>query len=324
MSISRNLVGGLAVTAIALALVAPTALSALSGSGNVTDIVQLNVATSSLGALSSTAAGGSASGSPVTSGANAFTLDNSGSNVDTFVRYDWGASPYYGGVAGQTGITLRGTTHVISDLLWFRQITTLAAGTTSSEYFAPLVLKSGVARATFVPGGNACTGWAGSATGGFSASSAGSFTFRYYEASSQTDDAPLTSDTFHYCLDAANSLAYIGESASFTTATLVYSYGGDSANGALKNYQYEFLNGAQTEGNTYCLTGITGSGTNAMPNLAQCQKLPFELTGATTVKMGVLFDPPAYFPSVNQGGALTYGLSGTQWNPYASSTTNSA
>lgn len=314
-----------AAIALATALAAPTALSALTGSGNVTDVVQLSVVTGTLPALTSSASGSSASGSPVTSGESAFALDNLGSNVDTFVRYDWAASPSYGGDAGQTSITIRGATHRISDLLWFRQTSVVQAGTTTSDYFSPIALKAtGVSRATFATTGNACSGWVGSPAGGFTATSAGTLTLKYHAASGQADDAPVTSDEFHWCLDVANSLVYLGKSASFTAATLVRSYGADSTNGVLKTYHYEFLSNTQTYGNKYCLAGVTGAGTAATPDLVQCQKLPYELAGVTTVKLSVLFDPPMYFPSVNQGGALSYSVSGTQWNPYASSTTNAA
>lgn len=316
-------VAGVAILVAGLA--APTALSALSGSGNVNDIVQLSVVTGTLPTLTATATGGSASGSPVTSGNLAFTLDNLGSNVDTFVRYDWSASPYYGGVPAQTGITIRGVTSAISDLLWFRQAGVTSGGTVASDYFSPLVLKaSGVARATFASSGNACTAWAGAPANGFTATAAGTLTFKYYAASAQTDDSPVTSDTFHYCLDTANSQAYLAKGASFTGATRVVSYGADSVSGVLNTYQYEFLSGSQGVGNKYCLVGVSGTGTGATPNLAQCQKLPFELAGVTQVKLHVLFDPPTYFPSANQGGSLTYAVAGTQWNPYASATTNPA
>lgn len=314
-----------ATVALVAALALPTAISSLTGSGNVTDVVQLSVTTGSLPALASSATGSSASGAPVTSGASAFTLDNLGSNVDTFVRYDWGLAPYYGGDAAKSSIGIRGATHRISDLLWFRQSSIVEAGTTSSDYYSPLVLKAtDVSRATFAATGNACTGWSGTAADGFAATAAGTLTYKYYGAESQTDDSPLASEEFHYCLDVANSLVYLGKTASFTAATLVSSAGADSANGALKTYQYEFLSSAQTKGNKYCLTGVTGAGTAATPNLVQCQKLPYELAGSTTAKLFVLFDPPAYFPSVNQGGALTYSIAGTQWNPYASATTNAA
>lgn len=314
-----------AVLALAAALAAPSAMSALTGSGNVNDIVQLGVVTSSLSTLTASATGSSASASPATSGSSAFTLDNGGSNLDTFVRYDWSATPHYGSEASQTSIAIRSTTHLISDLLWFRQGSVLSAGASQADYYAPLVLKnSGVSRATYTATGNACSAWSGAAADGFTATAAGTLTFRYYAASSQTDDSPLTSDTFHYCLDTANSQIYLGKTASFTAATLVRSYGTDSANGVLKTYQYEFLSGTQTAGNKYCMVGIAGTGTSATPNLVQCQKLPYELAGTVQAKMYVLFDPPAYFPSVNQGGAITYALSATQWNPYSSGAENSA
>lgn len=315
------------VAAACLLLAAPAAYAALAGSGQVTDIVQLTTSTGTLSALSSTASGGSASGSPVTSGASAFTMTNSGSNVDTLIRYAWGTTPYYGASAASTSITIRSATHQVGDLLWFQQQTLNAAAVaTTSDYFSPLIVKNAasVATATFASAGNACTGWTGAPGAGFTAVAAGTFTFKYYAASSQSNDAPLTSDTFHYCLDTGSSQVYLGKSASFTAATRVYGYATESTGGVLKTYRYPALSGAQTAGNSYCLVSITGTGTSATPDLAQCQALPFELAGSTTAKLYVLIDPPAYFPSANQGGAITYGITGTQWNPYAAATTNSA
>lgn len=315
------------VAAAVVALALPTALGTLSGSGNVTDIVQLSTSTSSLNAISASPTGGSASAAPTTSGSSAFTMTNSGSNVDTLIRYAWGTTPYYGASSASTSISIRSTTYYISDLLWFKQQTLDSASTaTTSEYFSPLLVKNvaSVGAATFSSAGNACTAWSGTAGSGFSAAAAGTFTFKYYGASSQTNDAPSTSDTFYYCLDTTNSQVYLSKSASFTSATRVYSYATESVNAVLSTYQYQALSGSQSAGNKYCLVSITGSGTSATPDLAQCQFLPFELGGSTTAKMYALIDPPAYFPSVNQAGTITYAISGTQWNPYAASTQNSA
>lgn len=315
-----------AALALALAVAAtPSAWSALTGSGQLNDVVSLST---SVGSIASSALTTS-TGTPVAS-STAYAVTNGNSNVDTFIRYDWSTTPYYGSSSGQTSISLRGTTYIISDLLWFKQEVVSGSGTTTtSSYFSPLLLKNSasIARVTWSSSGNACTAWTGSAAVGFSATAAGTFTFKYHGASSQTDDTPSTSDTFHYCLDTTNSQVYLGTSAAFGSATRVRSYTADSALGILNTYQYEFLSGAQTTGNKYCLTGYTGSGTSATPDLAQCQYMAYSTSGAASAKVYPLFDPPAYFPSGNQAGAssvLTYALSGTQWNPFAYTTTNTA
>lgn len=321
-----NRLSWIALAAAAALALMPAALGALDGSGNVSDIVQLTTSTGTLSVLSSSASGGSASGSPVTSGSSAFALTNSGSNVDTFVRYAWGTTPYYGASSSSTSISIRSTTHYISDLLWFKQQKVAADTTlTTSEYFSPLVIKNAasVQTATFSSLGNACTAW-GSVPASFSPAAAGTFTVKYYSASSQTNDAPTPSDTFHYCLDTTNSQVYLGTSASFASGTRVYSYATNSANAVLNNYQWQLLNSGQTNGNFYCLTSYTGTGTSATPDLSQCQKLAYETLASTSIKLYVLQDPPAYFPSVNQAGTITYAVAGTQWNPYSQSTTNSA
>lgn len=318
-----GLAAGALLAAFLLAL--PAVQAELTGSGNVTDVVQLSTSTGSIAAsaLASTAA------APVASG-SAFTVTNSGSNVDTFIRYAWQTTPYYGSTSSQTSIALRGTTYYINDLLWYKQETVSGAGTTTtSEYFSPLVIKNAasIARVTWTSAGNACTAWTGSAAVGFLAAAAGSFTFKYHAASSQTDDAPSTSDTFYYCLDTTNTQVYLGKSTAYGSATLVKGYTTNSVLASLQTYQYPFLSGSQSNGNNYCLTGYTGSGTSATPDLAQCQKLAYSTSGAASAKLYPLFDPPAYFPSANQAGggnAITFGIAGTQWNPYAYSTTNTA
>lgn len=303
----------------------PTGNSALTGSGQLNDVVQMTTATGTIAASALT----SSSGSPAAS-SSPFSMHNSGSNVDTYIRYDWSTTPYYGSDSGQTSIALRGTTYYITDLLWFKQeIVSGASATTTSEYFSPLKLNNAAtnSRATFTATGNACTGWTGSAAGGFSATAAGTLTFKYHAASSQTDDTPSTSQTFYYCLDTTNDKVYLGTSAAFASATLVSTYTANSAVGTTYTYMYEFLQSGGAEGNTYCLNGETGSGTSATPDLVQCQKMTYSLLGSAYGKLYPLFDPPAYFPSGSQSGAssvLTYALSGTQWNPYAYTTTNSA
>lgn len=317
----RALLVVLAVGGIALA---PSALGTLTGSGLLNDVVSLTTTTGTLAAATLT----TTDGSPVASG-SAFHVTNSISNVDTFIRYDWSSSPYFGATSTDTSIALRGTTYYISDLLYFKQETINGVGTTTtSDVFAPLVIKNAasVSRATFTAAGNACTAWTGSAAGGFSATAAGSFTFRYYLASAQTDDTPSTSITYYYCLDTTNSQTYLHTSASFTGATLVKKYTSDSVGGVLNTYQYELATG-QSNGNKYCLTAYTGAGTSATPDLAMCEKLAFGLLNSAAGKLYPLFDPPDAFPSSNQEGAantITYSIAGTQWNPYAYTTTNSA
>lgn len=305
-------------------LALPGALSALSGSGNVTDVVELSPTVTTVGSLVSTAS--SASGPPVASSAM-FTVTNGGSNVDTFVRYAWSTTPYYGASTGSTSIVIRSATSYISDLLWFKQETVDSASTaTTSLTYTPLLIKNAASIATvsWTSSGNACTGWTGTPVGGYSAAAAGTFTVKYHLSASPVNDGSVTSESFHYCADTTSARVYLGESAAFGAATLLEVYSTNSADAILKNYQYQLLPASTTAGNRYCLTGFTGSGTAATPDLAQCEKLPYELNGATTAKLGVLYDPPTYFPSVNQGGTITYTLSGVQWNPYASSTTNSA
>lgn len=307
-----------------LGLSAPTALSALSGSGQLHDVVQLATSTSNVPASEL-----ATSGAPVAS-AVAYSVTNSNSNVDTYIRYDWSITPYYGADSSQTSIELRGTTHTIADLLWFRQETVTGTGSTvTSPYFSPLVLENAAAnaRVSFSPAGNACAAWSGSPASGFSATSAGTFTVRYHVASAAVDDAPLTSEAIHYCLDTTNSNVYLGESASFASATLVAAYTTNSLALAVKTYQFELLPASATAGNKYCLVSVSGSGTSATPDLAQCSKMPYSLADSSTARLAPLFDPPAYFPSGNQAGAaniITYALSGTQWNPFAYTTENGA
>lgn len=323
-TLRRGMAARWATTLLTIALLAtPTALSALSGSGNISDNVDLATARGSLDASELTT-----DGDPVAASL-AFSLNNGGSNVDTFIRYGWAVTPYYGGTSTDTAITLRGVTHQVADLLWFKQQVVAGSGaTTTSEYFSPLILANdGVsATSTWSSGGNACTAWTGTPAIGFSATAAGTFAFSYHSAASPLDDTP-DGATYHYCLDTTNSQAYIGETASYDSATKLDKYTSDSLAGILKAYQYEFILSGTTEGNLYCLTGYTGSGTSATPNLVQCQKLPYSTSGSSTVNMYPLFDPPAAFPSANQGGvseSLTYALSGTQWNPFSYTTTNSA
>lgn len=312
------------MTAAFVAAGAPTALSALTGSGQLVDAVQLTTQTGSIAGSSL-----STSGTPVSSG-TPYSVHNSGSNVDTYVRYDWSTTPYYGSSSGDTSMSLRGTTYYISDLLWFKQEGVTGGGTTTtSSYFSPLVIENAasVTRATWTSDGNTCTSWTGSAASGFSAASGGSFTFMYHDASSPTDDTPSTSDTFYYCLDTTNTRVYLGTSQSYDSGTLLSAYSRNSDITNAYTYQYQFLSGAQTNGNRYCLASYTGSGTAATPDLVQCQKLTYSLSGSAYAKLYPMFDPPQYFPSSNQGGSanvITYALSGTQWNPYAYTTTNSA
>lgn len=312
-------------SALAILATSPTALSALTGSGQVSDVVRLTTVVGSIAGSAMT----SADGSPAAS-SSAFHAHNSNSNVNTYIRYTWSTTPYYGPTTTDTTISIRGTTHAISDLLWFKQESVSGAGvTTTSESFTPLLLanSASIATVTWTSAGNACTGWTGSPAGGFSATSAGSFTFRYHAASAPVDDTPATSDAFYYCLDTTNSKIYLAKSTVFGSATLLSLYTRNSGIASVQTYAYEFLSGAQAEGNTYCMTGVTGSGTSATPDLAQCQALTYSRSGSAASKMQPLFDPPAYFPSVNQAGgssAVTYALTGTQWNPYAYTTTNSA
>lgn len=305
---------GAAVILLTLAALAPTAYSALGGSGNVTDFIALTTVDGSLDTLVATAA--SASGGIVSS-ADSFHVHNSGSNVDTFLVYAWASSPTVGGSA--PSITLRGTTHYVSDLLWFRQETVdSASASTLSSWYSPLVVKSdsGVKSVVFTPSNDACAGWVNN-PGGLTLAAAGSFTVNYYTTSS-TNDAPATTSAVHYCVDTTNSRVYLNSAADFTGATLVEKYTTNSANGVLKTYQHTIAT------NKYCLYAIVGTGTSATPELHQCSMLPYEQAGTTAAKLHALFDPPSYFPSVNEGGAVAFSVNGVQWNPYASSTTNEA
>jgi hypothetical protein len=321
---ARRVLAVLGVVAAA-ALLTPVALGTLTGSGQLNDIV---AETTSVGTISGSSLTTS-DGTPVASG-TAFTVTNSNSNVDTLIRYDWSTTPYYGSSSSQTSIALRGTTYQIADLLLFKQQAITGAGTTTtSEYFSPLALKSAATSSleSWSSAGNACTAWTGTAAVGFIKTAAGSFTFKYQTSGSAVDDAPTTSDTFYYCLDTTNSQVYLGKSTAFGSATLVSMYTTDSALATLKTYQYELLSGSQANGNKYCFLSVQGSGTSATPDLVQCSKLAWSASGAATAKMYPMFDPPAYFPSGNQAGAssvVTFAIAGTQWNPFAHTTTNSA
>lgn len=321
---ARRILTALAALAIVSAA-APAALGTLTGSGQLNDIVSLSTSTGSIAGSAMT----TTDGTPIAS-ASSFTVTNSNSNVDTFIRYDWSTTPYYGSNSAQTSITLRGTTHQIADLVLLEQsITTGAGATTTSAYYAPIALKSGATTslASWSSAGNACTAWTGVPAVGFLATSAGSFTFKYQTSGSPVNDAPTTSDTFYYCTDTTNSQAYLGKSTAYGSATLVSAYTINSVLATLKTYQYEFLSGAQATGDSYCLTGFTGAGTAATPDLVQCSKLAWSSSGAATAKLYPMFDPPAYFPSGNQAGAssaVTFAIAGTQWNPYAYTTTNAA
>jgi hypothetical protein len=322
---ARRALPWVVVAAVLSCLAIPTALSTLSGSGQLTDVVQLSTTTGTLAGSTLASSGGAPAAS-----SSAFTMTNSNSNVDTLIRLGWTAMPYYGTTTSQVSISLRGTTYVISDLLMFKQETTTGAGsTTTSQYFAPLMLNNSAnnTRATFTSAGNACTSWTGSAAVGFTATAAGTFTFKYYDATTQTDDTPSTTSSYNYCLDTTNSQVYVGTSASFSTATLVQMYTTDSALATLKTYQFEFLPGSYTHGDKYCFVSVTGSGTSATPDLQQCMFLGYSSSGAATVKLYPIFDPPVGFPSANQAGSasvITYQITGTQWDPYAHTTTNSA
>lgn len=305
---------GTAIVLAALAAITPSAYSALGGSGNVTDFIDLTTEDGSLNTLVATAA--SASGGIITS-SDAFHVTNGGSNVDTLIMYSWASSPTVGGAA--TSIALRSTTYHISDLLWFRQETIdSGAASTLSAYYSPLVVESAsnVQSATFTSDGNACTGWANN-PGGLTLTASGSFTVKYYTTSA-TNDAPSTTSAVHYCLDTANNRVYLNSAADFTGATLVEKYTTNSANGVLETYRYGIAS------NQYCLYAIDGSGSSATPELHQCSALPFEQPASTAAKLYALFDPPAYFPSVNKAGTVAFSLSGVQWNPYSSSTISEA
>lgn len=325
--ISSKRIASVLVLALVVGLAAvPTVLGALGGSGNTTDIVQLSTTVGSVGTLTSTAAAPDAS-------STAFTMTNSGSNVDTFLLYGWNGNnlPYYGASSGNTAISLRGVSYSISNLLSFKQETVTGSGTTAtSAYYSPLVLKAATSSATtMTPTGNACTGWTGTASGAFTKVASGTLTLPYQVTGSVANDAP-SSATFSYCAGTEGSVSavYLSKLGSPTFATTdstqIVLYSESSSNGVLKSYQYEFLPGGHTAGNKYCLTGFTGTLTDTKPDLAQCSMMPYSTLGVATAKLSVLYDPPALFPATNQGGALTFAVSGTQWNPYASGTTNSA
>ncbi|HET6404256.1 MAG TPA: hypothetical protein VFH78_06375 [Candidatus Thermoplasmatota archaeon] len=321
VSSGTRLTIALATAAVVAALAAPATFAALSGSGNVTDYVQLSVDTGTLDTLTASAASGS--GAIVTSGDDAFQISNAASNVDTFLFYGWSNAPYFGASPLQTSIQLRGTTYPISDLLWFRQETVNSAGgLATSQVYSPLVIKSAsdVKTVSFTSSGDACSAW-GAAPEGAVPSAAGSFTTKYYTAAS-ANDAPSTSDAVHYCIDATNSRLYLNAAASFTGATAIDLYTVSSTT-SLRSYQAELVRSDGT-GNKYCFFAVNGAGTSATPELRQCQKLPYEMDGVTSARAYVLFDPPTFFPSTNQGGAVTFAVAGVQWNPYSGAAVNTA
>ncbi|MHB8634703.1 MAG: hypothetical protein ACYDBQ_12215 [Thermoplasmatota archaeon] len=303
----------------------PVALGTLAGSGQINDVLSLTVSTGTLAA--STLA--SAAFAPVVD-ASSFTATNSNSNIDSFVLYAWGTTPYYGTSSSQTSIAVRGTTYQIGDLLWFKESATPGGGSaTVSQYFSPLLVKNSasITRATFTTAGNACTSWTGTPAVGFIATSAGTLTFKYYDSTTQTDDTPSTTASYNFCLDTTNDQVYLGTTTAYGSNTLIKVYTTNSVLGVLQPYQYEFLPGSYTHGNLYCLTSFTGSGTAATPDLGMCQKMSYQAAASSTAQIFPMFDPPAAFPSDNQLGTtsgLTYGASGTQFNPYATGTTNSA
>jgi hypothetical protein len=308
---------------VGLAAISPVSMASLSGSGNLNDVVSLTVSTGSLAASTLTT-----SGTPIAS-STAFNVNDGTSNVDTYILYAWSTTPYYGTTSSQTSIDLRGTTYQIGDLLWFKQAIVSGSGTTTtSQYYAPLLLKNSasITTVTWTSAGNACTAWTGTPAVGFIATAAGTFTFKYHDATTQTDDAPSTTSSYNYCLDTTSSQVYLGTSTAYGSNTLIKVYTTNSVLGILQSYQFEFKPGSYTTGNKYCMSGFTGSGTSATPDLAMCEMMPYSTSGASSAKLTPLFDPPTYFPSGNGlgGNAITYAASGTQWNPYSSSTTNSA
>jgi hypothetical protein len=322
----HNVVGRIAGIAVALGLllvVASPALASLAGSGQVTDVVNVAVDTSSLASSLLQTTGGQ----PIASSSD-YVFDNGNSNVDTFTKFAWGTTPYYGGSSSQTSVSIHGTTYQISDLLYFEQETRTGAGTVAtSSIFAPLLLKNSatIADVTFTTAGNACTAWTGSPAVGFIAASAGTMTFKYHTVASPTS-APATTQTFNWCLDTTNSQVYWGTAAAYASDTLVVLYSTNSALATLKTYQYDFIPTGVANGAYYCLTSITGSGTAATPDMGMCEYLPYSSSGSAQGHLYPLFDPPAAFPSGNQLGssaAFTYTVTGTQWDPYQSSTTNS-
>ncbi|MHB8585899.1 MAG: hypothetical protein ACYDDF_08720 [Thermoplasmatota archaeon] len=329
MTHSRRTLGTLvAVLVTGATILSSSSLTSasLSGSGQLTDVASVNTDTGSVASSALT----TTPGVPAAS-STGFSIDNSNSNVDTFARWTWATTPYYGTTSSQTSVTIRGTTYQIADLVYFKQETVSGTGTvTTLDTFAPLLLKNSatIGDATFSTAGNACTAWTGTAATGFLAASAGTLTFKYHTASSPTS-AASTSQTFDYCLDTTNDQVYLGTATAFGSDTLAVVYSTASALATLKTYQYAFVPTGQSTGAKYCLTGYTGSGTSATPDLAMCQYLPYSSSGATKANLYPLFDPPADMPSGNQAGAsnfLTFSISGTQWDPYQPSvagTTNS-
>ncbi|MHB8606400.1 MAG: hypothetical protein ACYDCK_14225 [Thermoplasmatota archaeon] len=306
---------------------APFALATLSGSGQLNDIVAISTTTGTI----ATAALTTPDGTPVQS-ATLFTMTNSNSNVDTFIRYDWTSSPYYGASSSNTSIALHGTTYYISDLLYYKEVTVTGGGTTTTaDALMPLTMKNSGTQntVTWTSDGNACTAWTGSAALGFAKASSGSFTVKFYLGSTyaSNDNTPTTSQTFYYCTDTTNSQTYLGTTQAFGSDTLVVAYTTDSALATLKTYVYTFVPTGATNGDSYCLTGFVGAGTAATPDLVMCNKLPYSLLGSATAKLDPLFDPPAFFPSGNTGGAasvVTFSITGTMWDPYSHTTTQSA
>lgn len=310
MSPTRASIVGAGALVLLAAAVAPAAFAALGGSGNVTDYIELTTVQGSVSLLQANAASGSGD---VVRSPEAFQVNNAGSNVDTLLMYSWAAAPTVGGTS--TSIALRGTTHYISDLLWFRQETVSAANVaTLSDNWSPLVIKDAtdVKSVTYASSANLCTAW-GAVPNGFTADAAGTIAVKHYAAAT-LNDATLPTVTVHYCVDTSANRVYLNSAASFTNAVLLEKYTTDSAGGVLKNYQHTIAS------NKYCLYGITGSGTAAKPELHQCSMLPYAQAASTAAKLWPLFDPPAFFPSLNQNGAVAFSVEGLQWNPYSDAT----
>lgn len=306
---------------VAAAILAPSGLGVVAGTGGINDVVQLTTASSTISAATSS------SGAPGVSATPA-SVHNSDSNVDSWLKYDWSTTPYYGSNTGDTSITVRGTAYTVADLLWFKQETVNAASTTTTaQYFSPLKLVTGGSRVTFTSAGNACTAWTGSPVAGWAATAAGSITFKYFDASSQTDDTPSTTTTFNWCADTTMKAVYFSTGTAYSASNIVYEWDVNSlATQPAKQYGWEFDGfNSYTRGNYYCLSGFTGSGTSATPNLMLCTKMPHEAAGSDYAKLYSMFDPPAGFPSTNQLGtsaAVTYSLSAVQWNPWSYTTQN--
>ncbi len=245
----------------------PIAQAATTGTGTasavVSGFVEISVTDSTIAAFTATPTS-SDPGPRVSSTSDGFTFSNLYSNTRSMFSMDITSATDSGSSSTET---VQGTTHTIADWVYVRQ----DSGANFGTYEVVGTYDSNAAAYT--------------APGGFTKSSQGTFTIRYYVAASPTDGGDGTT-TVNWIYDSSANQYY------FDATDKDFTSGAQLVNPVSKTGQTQYYT-YTVNANAYGVPSVAGAGSNYVPTVRMAWQVDFSTSASTTKSAYLLIDFPS-------------------------------